>query len=99
MIPVKRWTKMHTKSLTLLLAAASAFVLIPGSAVGQGGPLATVPPVSPVAPHNMQECSQLQVQWGQFVGQLQSAHQNCLDARARDPNVPSSGSGPGSRCS
>jgi hypothetical protein len=89
---------MRARSIELLLPVVLALISIVNSGVQCKGQALT-PPLSPTSPQSLQECSQFEAQWGTFVGQLQTAHQNCLDARVKDPNVPGSGSGPGSRCS
>ncbi len=89
---------MRARSLKLLLPVALALIPMVDSGMQCEGQQLT-PPLSPTAPQSLQECSQFEAQWGAFVNQLQAAHQNCLDARAKDPNVPGSGSGPGSLCS
>ncbi|MGA1982800.1 MAG: hypothetical protein ABSG84_10000 [Acidobacteriaceae bacterium] len=48
---------------------------------------------------NANQCSCLQQQWDTINQQIQTQHQNCLDANQNQPNVPNSGATPGSLCS
>jgi len=55
-------------------------------------------PASPAAPEQMQDCDQLQREWDNLHQQLETEHQNCLDAHSKEKPNPNSGSGPGSIC-
>jgi hypothetical protein len=46
----------------------------------------------------MQECDQLQAKWDNVHQQMETEHQNCLDAHSREQPNPNSGSGPNSIC-
>jgi hypothetical protein len=56
------------------------------------------PPLSPLSPQQMKECDQLQSQWDSLTQQLETEHQACLDAHAKDPAVPGASFAP-SDCS
>lgn len=85
-----------TKPLTVaILYIASAWGL-PITLLAQSG---RDLPLSPPSPRNMAQCDQLQSQWDALRQQVQSQHQQCLNAHSSEPSNPYSGSGPGSACS
>lgn len=45
------------------------------------------------------QCGCLQQQWDTITQQINTEHENCLTANQNEPNIPNSGSTPGSSCS
>jgi hypothetical protein len=82
--------------LCMYPCVVSLCVLLNFSAKGQENRISL--PQSPASPQQMQECDQLQTEWDKIHQQLETEHQNCLDAHSREQPNPNSGSGPNSIC-